>query len=336
MDKSLGDELYDPLSPCDTISPCTTNAGSLLDELFGDEVAMPPPDQFDEEIERSLHDYACSQPLLMSSDFDPFAFNAIDWASALSALPPSPPFPSPCSSASDDSGSIPLSPTSDTTLVSDFSPSLSKSWLLSDDLDDGRCNATSGPTGAAAAVDAHGGFEFTFEREMHVSQILSTPASPFSYSGYGLQPQQHDPRVAAADAHSLRQGMTAEPSLHSPYTIFPPQPPSPAHAASPSLPVRTKRATSIEDIDEPAPARPAKRRRPSTEQFKCSQCDTIVIGRSHNLKAHIAAKHEDKRPFACEVAGCTMAFARKHDRTRHFQSKHTTRGSPRKKAPARA
>ncbi|KAL1949138.1 hypothetical protein VTO73DRAFT_10944 [Trametes versicolor] len=336
MNQSLGNELYDPSSPCDTISPRTTDSGSLLEELFGDDVAIPPPEEFDEDVERSLDNYACGQPLPTSSDFNPFAFNAIDWAAALSALPHAPSLPSPPAADSDDSGSILLSPTSDTTLVSDFSPSLSKSWLLSDDLDDGGHAATFGPTDTSAIVDDLGGFGFAYQHEMHVSLTPSTPASPFSYNGYELQLLQHDPRVAAADAHSPRLGMTAEPSLLSLHTIFPPQLSSPAQRASPSLLVRAKRASSVEDIDEPAPARPAKRRRPSTQQFKCEQCGVVIIGRSHNLKAHIAATHEDQRPFACEVTGCPMAFARKHDRTRHFQSKHTTRGSPRKKAPPRA
>ena len=57
----------------------------------------------------------------------------------------------------------------------------------------------------------------------------------------------------------------------------------------------------------------------------------LVFERPHNLKVHISSVHRKERRYPCVALGCERAFSRNFDRKRHFQSKHTDQGSPRKK-----
>ena len=57
----------------------------------------------------------------------------------------------------------------------------------------------------------------------------------------------------------------------------------------------------------------------------------LVFDRSYNRNKHVASVHERKKDHVCPNAKCAQAFARKHDLRRHFQSKHTNLGSPRRK-----
>ena len=62
----------------------------------------------------------------------------------------------------------------------------------------------------------------------------------------------------------------------------------------------------------------------------CGADDLVAVwARRNNLDIHIRSVHRGERPFAC--SDCPRVFGRKHDLRRHFQSEHTTLGSPRRK-----
>ncbi|KAI0366868.1 hypothetical protein BV20DRAFT_1124002 [Pilatotrama ljubarskyi] len=338
----------------------------LVDELLGDSIAMPPPEQFDQDVEQYLLDSAYSNQLPAAPDFDPYAFNAIDWTAALALSTPSS-LSRPSTVLSGDSSFVsagPFSPLSDATLVSDSdfgSPSLAKGWSLIDDFAD--------PAAAVASDSDAFSFAFTFEAapNLHLSPALSdvrilpsscfprsSPASLASEDGYELPlPLQHPHRqgAAAADApYSLGAGMAANGHVVSPTrlssqlrvsgdtaattstTLASPRPPTLA-ASAPAC-KREARADDNEDDVEYAETKPApakrRRRQDTTPRYTCNECGT-AFARSHNLKVHVRSVHDKVRAHACGVAGCRLSFSRRHDLTRHHISKHTDEGSPRRK-----
>ncbi|EIW65274.1 uncharacterized protein TRAVEDRAFT_42653 [Trametes versicolor FP-101664 SS1] len=80
--------------------------------------------------------------------------------------------------------------------------------------------------------------------------------------------------------------------------------------------------------------RAAKRRRKQSNPttFVCSDCPGKTWTRLYNLNVHIRNVHKGERPHACPDPECTRRFSRKHDMRRHFQSRHTNMGSPRRQA----
>ena len=57
-----------------------------------------------------------------------------------------------------------------------------------------------------------------------------------------------------------------------------------------------------------------------------------AFARAYNLKTHIQTHDPNRlKPYACHHKSCGRSFSRKHDLTRHIQSKHTDLGSPRRK-----
>ncbi|KAI0819928.1 hypothetical protein BC628DRAFT_948802 [Trametes gibbosa] len=179
--------------------------------------------------------------------------------------------------------------------------------------------------------------EFAFEHPLvQVSSRSGSPSSLVSQcSHWQMQLQHASGGVAAAEAHGPWEGMAAQPDSSSSFIDPPPSHHPTTVQRSWSVP-RMKRALNIEDADVSSYAKPTKRRRPqdTARVHNCEQCSRS-FARSHNLKVHVKDVHEDERPFRCAVAGCSHSFKRSHDLTRHHQSKHTNRGSPRRKPSVR-
>ncbi|KAH9855386.1 hypothetical protein C2E23DRAFT_901735 [Lenzites betulinus] len=114
----------------------------------------------------------------------------------------------------------------------------------------------------------------------------------------------------------------------------PQSPAGPVGQERDSSPAFFKRSSSVET--DPPKKKPKRRQQDTTRKYACpfEGCDAEDFARRNNLKAHIDSVHEGVRPFACAHGACRDRFARRHDAVRHYQSKHTTLGSPRRK-PAR-
>ncbi|EIW55120.1 uncharacterized protein TRAVEDRAFT_66465 [Trametes versicolor FP-101664 SS1] len=321
-----GDEPHDPPFPYDIMIHPRADSRSLLHELLGGDVAMPSPEEFEQEMEEFLSDCTDGGYSHTLPDFDPHAFSAIDWTAALAPSVPHPAVSPPATVVSEDANWAPLSPVSDTTLVSDFSPSLAKDWVSSGDPYGSPNYGTTGLAATPFAPDVHDGFDFAFE--------FAVPSRNDDHNGDGLGAKMDfDPFSSYDDLLSPRSPT-----------------PYPEQSQSSASPVSIKRSFSVassssaesttesdEVIVEKKPAK-RKRREDTTRQFPCPYkgCTAPDFARSHNLKVHIASVHNKERSFVCEVASCAQAFGRKHDLVRHFQSKHTNLGSPRSKAAASA
>ncbi|KAH9855380.1 hypothetical protein C2E23DRAFT_883321 [Lenzites betulinus] len=316
-DGFFDNDQHDLRQPCDTIYSPTIDTKSLLEELYNGQIAMAPPESFERDIEACL-DAAYSGPgecIPIPLPSDTFVFDTIDWVSALHSASS----PSSLSASSNDRRSTPFSLTSDTT-VDEASESL---------------------TQVSPTNDAQDGFAFSFEHASMQVSSFDSPTSLISPDGHWRQQLQHSSGgVGAAEVHGRRTGMMAQSSSLSLYVpeLSTQLPPAPSRMYPPSLlsaqSALGKREPSDGAICKPMDERPTKRRRPqdTTPVHKCKKCP-LTFARSHNLSVHIKDVHEGKRPFRCDVNGCPHAFKRKHDLTRHNQSKHTSRGSPRRKPP---
>ncbi|KAI9066377.1 hypothetical protein FKP32DRAFT_1589656 [Trametes sanguinea] len=123
-----------------------------------------------------------------------------------------------------------------------------------------------------------------------------------------------DPGLASTSSHMAPLAPTA--------------PGTPVNASS----KRHGTARDGDNDDDLLTTKPNKRaRKQSTKKtLVCPHCGSHWP-RSHNLKVHIRSVHEGERPYACLHPDCDRVFSRNHDAKRHFQSEHTTLGSPRKK-----
>ncbi|OJT14301.1 hypothetical protein TRAPUB_9161 [Trametes pubescens] len=324
------DDPHNTSFPYDTMVHLPADSQGLLHELLEGNVNMPSPEEFEQEMEEFLSDCADGGYAPALSDFDPHAFSAIDWTTALAPSAPNPVSP-PSTAVSEDANWAPLSPVSDTTLVSDFSPSLAKDWVSSGDPYGSPYHGTTGLVATPFAADTHDDFAFAFEFEIPSRNDHRSEDSVAYSPGFEAK-MEFDPFASYDDLLSPRSP-----------TPYPEQSPSSISPASMkrSLSVAsTDSAESTADSDEDfVEKKPAKRRRreDTTRQFPCPYKDCPAhFARSHNLKVHIASVHMKERSFVCEVASCAQAFGRKHDLVRHFQSKHTDLGSPRSKAAAAA
>lgn len=251
------DDPHNPSLPYDVIIHPRADSRSLLHELLGGDVAMPSPEEFEQEMEEFLSDCTDGGYSHTLPDFDPHAFSAIDWTAALAPSVPHPAVSPPATVVSEDANWAPLSPVSDTTLVSDFSPSLAKDWVSSGDPYGSPNYGTTGLAATPFAPDVHDGFDFAFE--------FAVPSRNDDHNGDGLGAKMDfDPFSSYDDLLSPRSPT-----------------PYPEQSQSSASPVSIKRSFSVassssaesttesdEVIVEKKPAK-RKRREDTTRQFPC-------------------------------------------------------------------
>lgn len=291
---------------------------SLLHELLGEDVAIPSPEEFEQEMEEFLSDctdggYAPTLP-----DFDPHAFSAIDWTAALAPSVSRPAVSPPSTVVSEDANWAPLSPVSDTTLVSDFSPSLAKDWATSGDSYSSPYHGTNGLSPLPFVADAHDGFDFAFDFEIP-SQHDDSTGGGISYSPGPVAKMEFDPFASYDDL--------LPPRSPTPYLE-----PSQSPTSSPSL----KRSSSVastgstesyvesdEDYVEKKPTK-RKRREDTTRQFPCPYKDCTAreshsSPHTYTLVKPLSLSQQTSRAATtskCTSRPCTTRSARSCARSR--------------------
>ncbi|TFK85654.1 hypothetical protein K466DRAFT_587926 [Polyporus arcularius HHB13444] len=277
--------------------------------------------------------------------YDPFSFTMsieADWVSTLGTPLPFLPI-APPSVISDDTGSSagtlfdPLSPVSEDTL-----PCSPFDEYVSDFPFTGGIGSQSGCDDMAALDDCAFTFQYPSPSVVSSSCSSTPPTTPYFTGVPDLGHRQpvslHEVGAAATDVYDLgSQGVQGNVNtLAFPSTI----PAPPTTGQDPLAPVEEKRdVKKRKDVDEDEDeykekkSRSAKRRKQdTTPRFQCPHCDSMHA-RKNNLKVHISAVHKGERLNACTHPGCERSFSRKHDLTRHIQSRHTDLGSPRRKSP---
>ncbi|KAI0328784.1 hypothetical protein GY45DRAFT_952116 [Cubamyces sp. BRFM 1775] len=160
--------------------------------------------------------------------------------------------------------------------------------------------------------------------------------SPMGTTTCHGQPQQQHLSLGAVAAFAYDGvRMQADPSpLTAHEAVETPAPPAPSPVLSlPRSRKRSAKAAKVHDdnviVDDKKPVK-RRRRQDTTKTIPCPDCGSMWA-RMNNLITHIKSVHRGERSFVCSDAHCTRAFSRKHDMTRHYQSEHTTLGSPRRK-----
>jgi hypothetical protein len=144
-------------------------------------------------------------------------------------------------------------------------------------------------------------------REARASSSSTPRQAEASSSSTPRQPEASSSSTPRGDSSSLRRHNTDINHAHFSSSGSALQPPVPSPAsltdARPAPPTSTHKGPN--------------KRRPKNK--KCSQCDSAFESQSA-LDGHVAAVHEKKRPFTCEI--CNETFPRIFSLTRHMNNEH--------------
>ncbi|KAI9067854.1 hypothetical protein FKP32DRAFT_1672722 [Trametes sanguinea] len=159
-------------------------------------------------------------------------------------------------------------------------------------------------------------------------ELFTTPLD----AAYG-QPQQQF--LLGAVAGAVCADVRLEADTSSPLTSQAPTPDAANGEASATLhATNNSKRRAGDDMDGTKKAAKRPRKQSTEKTLKCPHCDTSMA-RKNNLVNHIQSVHEGIKSHGCPHPGCSRFFSRRHDARRHFQSEHTSLGSPRKKPAAK-
>ncbi|KAH9896476.1 hypothetical protein C8Q73DRAFT_411724 [Cubamyces lactineus] len=299
-----------------------------------------PTTTFDNDLKpESFDQYINNASISFSEDFappadvnDPLTSN-FDWSSAFFQLRPSPLSPS---ITTLDARSPSLSP-SDSTLVDPPTPSTPAT------LNDTSAGVNVVDASQPTIFNNWEDFQFDFDPVRVIRIPYVQPTSPIEKDAraslslpdtttcHGQPQQQHlSPGAVAAFAFDGVR-MQADSYPLTPQALEVPVPAAPSPASRPCK--RSSKAGEVQADDVIVEEKkPAKRRRKqdTTKTIPCPICGSMWA-RQNNLDTHVKSVHRGERPHACPDGNCERTFSRKHDMRRHFQSEHTTLGSPRRK-----
>ncbi|KAI0763077.1 hypothetical protein BD413DRAFT_214759 [Trametes elegans] len=308
------------------------------------DVLRPPINEFDEDVDQTFSTDPLVAPpnqiQLIDDDWNLYFDFSPSALAVVSA--------SMHSYTSSESGTLPVSPSS--SMSDETAVSFSGSPPTVDGLDAQKDN-----------VDLQGLQDFTGAALLNTNPVMSlmftpsieTPPLACSSSSdseramYGQPQQQHLPGAVAASARGV---MSTQADILVPLTTG-------SSYSFPASSLSTEVSTQSAPVEDPsqsasapagAPTAPRSRKRQAarganqksakrqrkpqdkTKKYICPVCGN-GMARTHNLRVHIHAVHEGGRAHACKHPGCDRSFSRKHDMLRHYQSEHTSLGSPRRK-----